>query len=190
MVVAVFAASSSRVDSVYCQAAHQLGALFAKEKISVVFGGGGIGLMGCLADSVLSNNGHIIGVIPQFMVNEGWGHPGVKEMISTATMSERKDKILEMSDAVVALPGGIGTLEELSQTITQKQLGLWDGHIIWLNTNGFYDSLLMHFDKMMEESFMRREHSEMWTILDTPEEVIETLTQKVVTNDWRKIAKI
>ncbi|MBS1232201.1 MAG: lysine decarboxylase, partial [Bacteroidetes bacterium] len=142
MTVCVFAASSSRVDQEYGKDAALLGSLLAVAGIEVVFGGGGIGLMNKLADGVIENGGKITGVIPAFMQAEGWGHNGVSETIVTADMSERKRKMFEMSDAVIALPGGVGTLEELTEAITLKQLSLFDGQIIILNTCGFYNSLL------------------------------------------------
>lgn len=191
MNVAVFAASSNKTRQSFRDAASKLGSLFVDNNMTAVFGGGGIGLMGDLADAMLSRDGNIIGVIPQFMVNEGWGHPEVTNMIVTETMSERKDKIFEISDAVIALPGGIGTLEELSQAITQKQLSLWHGPIIWLNTDGFYDTLIAHFEKMMAENLMRKQHGGIWQIANTPEEAVSAiLNYKESDNEWRKIAKI
>jgi uncharacterized protein (TIGR00730 family) len=124
MTVCVFASSSSRTDNEYVQAASELGALFARAGMNVIYGGGGIGLMGVLADAVIGNGGSITGVIPSFMNDEGWGHPYVKEMIVTTDMGDRKRNMFSRADAVVALPGGIGTLEELAEAITLKQLGL------------------------------------------------------------------
>jgi uncharacterized protein (TIGR00730 family) len=108
MTVCVFAASSSRIDSRYVQAAGELGALFAQSKIKVIYGGGGIGLMGVLADAVIANGGIITGVMPSFMNDEGWGHPQVRDMILTNDMGERKKNMFSRADAVVALPGGVG----------------------------------------------------------------------------------
>jgi uncharacterized protein (TIGR00730 family) len=191
MKVCVFAASSSRVNSEYGIAAARLGTLFAQAGIEVVFGGGGIGLMGKLADAVLENGGKITGVIPAFMKEEGWGHNGLDEMIITRNMSERKNRMFEMSDAVVALPGGVGTLEELTEAITLKQLSLWDGPIIILNTLGYYKSLLDFIDYMVNNQFMRFEHKGIWDIANTPEEVISALNRKERSQEqWRKIAKI
>jgi len=191
MVVAVFAASSSKIDGCYFEAATQLGKLFAKAGITAVYGGGGIGLMGALADAMLEGNGKVVGVIPKFMVDEGWDHRDVTEMITTETMSERKNKIFGLADAIVALPGGIGTLEELAEAITLKQLSLWKGPIIWLNTNGYYDSLLGFFDTMVGEGFMRNEHREIWKTVKTPEEAMAYLmSNNDRETDWRKIAKI
>ena len=190
MKVCVFAASSSRIDGEYSQAASNLGILLAREQIEVIFGGGGIGLMGILADAVLKEGGRITGVIPEFMKNEGWGHNSLSEMIVTEGMSERKKKMFEIADAVVALPGGIGTLEELTETITLKQLGLFRGPVIILNISGFYNHLIKFLEHMMETRFMRYEHKRIWEIVDTPGNVIKSLRSY---NDWdedfRKIAK-
>jgi uncharacterized protein (TIGR00730 family) len=191
MTVCVFAASSSRVNEEYNRAASLLGALLAKAGMDVAFGGGGIGLMGRLADAVRENGGKITGVIPSFMEEEGWGHKGIDEMIITGDMSERKKRLFAMSDAVVALPGGVGTLEELTEAITLKQLSLFDGPVIILNTLGFYNSLLDFFDKMVENQFLRKEHKAIWETVSTPEEVIIALSNKNRGNEeWRKIAKI
>lgn len=191
MIVCIFAASSSRIDSEYGAVATTLGTLLAREGIDVVFGGGGIGLMGKLADAVLENGGKITGVIPAFMKEEGWGHNGLSNMIITPDMSERKKRMFSMSDAIVALPGGIGTLEELTEAITLKQLSLFDGPIIILNTLGYYDSLLKFIDQMISSNFMRFEHKGIWETANSPEEVITALNNRERGNEeWRKIAKI
>lgn len=191
MRVCIFAASSSRVDNEYAVTAERLGALLASAGIDVVYGGGGIGLMGKLADSVLENGGRITGVIPSFMKEEGWGHNGLTDTIVTGDMSERKKKMFSLSDAIVALPGGIGTLEELTEAITLKQLSLFDGPIIILNTLGYYDSLFTFIEHMVENQFMRFEHKGIWESVSTPEEVIAALNNKERGNEqWRKIAKI
>jgi uncharacterized protein (TIGR00730 family) len=191
MIVCVFAASSSRINNEYEIAAAKLGSMLAKAGMEVVFGGGGIGLMGKLADAVLANGGKITGVIPSFMKKEGWGHHGLNEMIITRDMGERKKKLFALADAVVALPGGIGTLEELTEAITLKQLSLFDGPVIILNTLGYYNSLLDFIDNMVEKNFMRIEHKGIWEIVNTPEEVIIALNKKERGNEeWRKIAKI
>ncbi len=191
MTVCIFAASSSRVNEEYNRTASKLGSLLAQAGIDVAFGGGGIGLMGKLADAVKQNGGKITGVIPSFMEEEGWGHKGIDEMIITGDMSERKKRLFAMSDAVVAMPGGVGTLEELTEAITLKQLSLFDGPVIILNTLGFYNSLLEFFDKMVENHFLRKEHKAIWETVNTPEEVIAALSNKNKGNEeWRRIAKI
>jgi hypothetical protein len=175
MRVCVFAASSSRIDSAYLQAAGELGTVFAREGVHAVFGGGGIGLMGILADSMLAAGGKITGVIPGFMMDEGWGHAGVSDMIVTADMSERKKAIFAMSDAAVALPGGVGTLEELTEVITLKQLGQFNKPIIIVNVNGFYDHLIEFFEHMFRGNFIRLEHKDIWQIVTSAEEVVPAI---------------
>ncbi len=125
------------------------------------------------------------------MKDEGWGHHGLNEMIITSDMGERKKKMFEMADAVVALPGGVGTLEELTEAITLKQLSLFNGPIIILNTLGYYNSLLDFLDHMIDNNFLRIEHKGIWEIVNTPEEVLTALSKKERGNEeWRKIAKI
>lgn len=191
MTVCVFAASSSRIDSEYGEVAARLGSLLAGDGIDVVYGGGGIGLMGKLADAVIEGGGKITGVIPSFMKEEGWGHNVINEMIVTQDMSERKKKMFSMADAVIALPGGIGTLEELTEAITLKQLSLFDGPVIILNTLGYYKRLLEFIDHMISNNFMRFEHKGIWEVVNTPEEALIALKKEERGNEeWRKIAKI
>jgi uncharacterized protein (TIGR00730 family) len=191
MTICVFASSSSRINNEYAIAASSLGLLLAKAKMNVVYGGGGIGLMGKLADAVLDNGGTITGVIPSFMKDEGWDHSSVNEMIITADMGERKKQMFAMANAVVALPGGVGTLEELTEAITLKQLGLYKGPIILLNTLNFYKSLIDFLEHMVSGNFLRYEHKGMWEIASTPEDVMDLLSKNA---DWhsdpRSIAKI
>jgi uncharacterized protein (TIGR00730 family) len=191
MKVCIFASSSSRIDKQYAASATDLGALLAKARIGVVYGGGGIGLMGAIADSVIANGGTITGVIPSFMKDEGWDHKSVNDMIITNDMGERKKQMFELADAVVALPGGVGTLEELTEAITLKQLGLYNGPIIILNTLNFYDSLISFFEHMIAGNFLRFEHKGIWEIASSPDEVMLYLANnKNWINDPRSIAKI
>jgi uncharacterized protein (TIGR00730 family) len=191
MTICVFASSSSRIDNEYAVAAANLGKLLAKAGIDVVYGGGGIGLMGRLADAVLENGGRITGVIPSFMKDEGWDHAAVNEMIITTDMGERKKRMFAMADAIVALPGGVGTLEELTEAMTLKQLGLYHGQIIMLNTLHFYESFIDFLEHMVLGNFLRCEHKGMWEIAGTAEEVIDLLGKN---EDWhhdpRSIARI
>jgi uncharacterized protein (TIGR00730 family) len=173
------------------QAAAELGSLFARSKMNVIFGGGGIGLMGALADAVIENGGTITGVIPSFMNDEGWGHPNVNDMIVTSDMGDRKKNMFARADAVVALPGGVGTLEELTEAITLKQLGLFKGPVVILNTLNFYKSFIDFLEHMIAGNFLRREHKGMWVIANTPKEVLTALSNdKGWIDDPRKIAKI
>ena len=173
--VAVYCASSSQVKQVYFDEAYRLGQLFAKEQIGVVYGDGGIGLMGALAKGVLAEKGEITGIIPQFMVDEGWNNPASTRTIIVQTMHERKAKIADLADAMVALPGGIGTFEELLECLTWKQLGLHTKPVVILNTCGYYDPLLAAIDRMVAEHFIRPVHKEMFAVVNTAEEVIPAL---------------
>ena len=191
MNICIFASSSSRIDPAFSLSARELGSLIAAAGLGMVYGGGGIGLMGTIADAVLEGKGRVTGVIPSFMVAEGWDHPVVSEMIHTADMGERKKTMFHLSDAIVALPGGVGTLEELTEAMTLKQLGLYRGPIIILNTLGFYDKLILFLEHMIEGNFLRYEHKGMWEVASTPAEVMELLSRQ---KDWiadpRSIARI
>lgn len=147
--------------------------------------------MGKLADAALEKGGNVTGVIPAFMKAEGWGHPDVTDMIVTVDMGERKKQMFDKADAVVALPGGVGTLEELTEAITLKQLGLYKGPVIILNISGFYKLLIDFLDQLIKGNFLRLEHKDIWQVVSTPAEVIEALASY---NGWmedpRKIARI
>lgn len=191
MNVCVFAASSSRINEKYFKAASELGALLAQSGMNIIYGGGGIGLMGKLADAALEKGGNITGVIPAFMKMEGWAHDKVTEMIVTEDMGERKRNMFDRADAVVALPGGMGTLEELTEAITLKQLGLYKGPIIILNISDFYTPLLIFFDQLIEGRFLRMEHKDIWQIANSPTEVIKALNcYEGWIEDPRRIARI
>ncbi|MCQ2342623.1 MAG: TIGR00730 family Rossman fold protein [Paludibacteraceae bacterium] len=172
----VYCASSNQSRPSYYSAARQLGVLAAQAGIRLVYGDGGIGLMEALADGALSAGGEVLGVIPQFMVDEGWNNPRSTHTHIVASMHERKAYIEKVSDAMVALPGGIGTLEELAECLTWKQLGLHTKPVVILNTDGYYDRLLGYLDYMVEENMMRPIHrQEMFTVVNTPEEVLPAL---------------
>lgn len=173
--ICVYCASSTQIHADYFEAADKLGKIFAKANITLVYGGGATGLMGRVADSLLAAGGKVTGVIPQFMCDEKWEHNGVTELIVTQSMHERKEKMAMMSDAAVALPGGCGTMEELLEVITWKQLGIFTKPIIIVNTNGYYNSLIDMLHQSVEENFMRDIHREIWTVVDTPEEVIPAI---------------
>lgn len=173
--VVVYCASSSLLRPVFTHAATRLGGLLAKNGITCVNGAGKEGLMGALNDAVLQHGGRVKGIIPRFMSDAGWGHDELTELIVTDTIHERKALMAETADAVVALPGGMGTLEELAEILTWKQLGLSRHPIILLNVDHYYDPLLTFFEKMISERFMRDDFRRMWLVADTPEEVISLL---------------
>ena len=189
--VCVYSASSTKIDPVYFEAAEQLGRLLAEHHIRLVNGAGSIGLMRSVADAVLSNGGEVTGVIPHFMVEQNWQHMGLTELIEVASMHERKQKMADLSDAVIALPGGCGTLEELLEIITWKQLGLYLNPVVILNVNGFYDPLLNMLGRAIDENFMRRQHGDIWKVANTSEEAVELLyTTPVWDISIRKFAAI
>ena len=173
--IAVYCASSNKVRASFVEAAETLGAIFASHGIRLVYGDGGIGLMAAVAKGVLDAGGGAIGVIPRFMVEQGWNNPRSTETIVTETMHERKATICNISDAMVALPGGIGTFEELLECLTWKQLGLHNNPVVILNTDGYYDRLLACIDLMVEEQMMRPIHKDMYVVVSTPEEVLPAI---------------
>ena len=173
--IAVYCASSNKVRASFVEAAETLGAIFASHGIRLVYGDGGIGLMAAVAKGVLDAGGEAIGVIPRFMVEQGWNNPRSTKTIVTETMHERKATICNISDAMVALPGGIGTFEELLECLTWKQLGLHNNPVVILNTDGYYDRLLSCIDLMIEEQMMRPIHKDMYVVVSTPEEVLPAI---------------
>ena len=188
--VCVYSAST-KIDEVYFNAARQLGQLLAKRRIRLINGAGSIGLMRSVADAVLENGGGVTGVIPKFMVEQGWHHTGLSKLVEVESMHERKQLMADLSDAVIALPGGCGTLEELLEIITWKQLGLYLNPIVILNTNGFFDPLLDMLTRAIDENFMRRQHGEIWHVATTPEEAVELIyTVPVWDASIRKFAAI
>ena len=173
--VAVYCSSSNKVRTSYMDAAEQLGRILAEADIRLVYGDGGIGLMAAVAKGALDAGGEVLGVIPQFMVDRGWNNPRSSQTIITQTMHERKATICEVSDAMVALPGGIGTFEELLECLTWKQLGLHSCPVVILNTDGYFNRLIDCLDYMVEEQMMRPIHRKMFSVVNTPEEVLPAL---------------
>jgi uncharacterized protein (TIGR00730 family) len=177
MKVCVYCASSAEIDSIYLEAAAQLGRLLAENNITCINGAGKQGLMGALNNSMLRHGGTAIGIIPQFMVEADWFHPDLTEIIVTETMHERKTLMAHNSNAIIALPGGMGTLEELTEIITWRQLGLYKNPIIVLNINEYYNPLLAFFEKMIDEKFMPDTHRNTWQVVDTAEEAVRLLNK-------------
>ena len=189
--VCVYSASSTKINPVYFKAAEELGSLLAEHHIRLINGAGSIGLMRAVADAVLKNGGEVTGVIPRFMVEQNWHHTGLTELIEVESMHERKQKMANLSDGIIALPGGCGTLEELLEIITWKQLGLYLNPIIILNVNGFFDPLLEMLGKAIDENFMRQQHGDIWKVAQTPEEALRLLYETPVWDiSIRKFAAI
>ena len=173
--VCVFCASSADIDPRYLEAARELGRLLAEGGWRCVNGGGAVGLMGAVTDGALDAGGEVTGVIPKFMVDNGWCYDRLDDVIITADMHQRKQMMSEMGDAVIAMPGGVGTLEELLETLTWRQLGLVKVPVIILNTLGYYDGLLEMLRHAIDEGFMKTSHARLWQVAATPEEAIALL---------------
>jgi uncharacterized protein (TIGR00730 family) len=178
--IAVYCASSNKVRTSYVAAAEKLGAIFASNGIRVVYGDGGIGLMAAVARGALDAGGEVTGVIPHFMIEQNWCHQGLTEVVEVDSMHERKQRMADLSDAVIALPGGCGTLEELLEAITWKQLGLYLNPIVILNVKGYFDPLLEMLRKAVDERFMRPQHAGLWAVASTPEEAVELIHSEPV----------
>ena len=181
--ITIYCASSSKIDPVYMEQAALLGNLMASRGFACINGGGNKGLMATVSDAVLAEGGKVIGVIPQFMVDEGWFHPCLTEMIVTDGMHTRKQTMAKKSDGCIALPGGIGTLEELMEIITWKQLGLYEKPIVILNINGYYDDLLKMLGKAIAENFMHLKHQHIYQVTNSIEEAIKIIEENEV---WMK----
>jgi len=173
--VCVYCASSEKTPAVYHEAATRLGRALATHGLAVVYGGGATGSMGRVAEGALAAGGRVTGVIPRFMDDLEWGHRGLTELKVVADMHERKRTMLELSDAVVALPGGCGTFEELMEAITWKRLGLFLGPVVLVNVNGFYDACVALLNRSVDEGFMDERHRAMWTVVAEPEQAPEAL---------------
>jgi uncharacterized protein (TIGR00730 family) len=173
--VCVYCASSRQCDQVYHDAAARLGAILARNQVTVVYGGGKSGSMGALADGALAQGGRVIGVLPRFMDEIEWGHKRLSELILVADMHERKRLMIQEVDAVVALPGGCGTWEELFEAMSFKRLGLYTGPIVIVNTNDYYRPMLEMLERSIEYRFMDERHRALWTVADEPEQVLDAI---------------
>ena len=173
--VCVYCASSRTSHPDYREAAFRLGEALAVRGITVIYGGGARGSMGALADGALSKSGRVVGILPRFMADLEWGHPGLSELKLVEDMRTRKHLMLAGAQAAVALPGGCGTLEELLEAITLKRLGLFLGPIVLVNTRGYFQPLLEMLSRAVDERFMDERHRIMWQVVARPEDVPEAL---------------
>ena len=175
MRICVYCASSNQADTRYREAAFRLGELLAGAGHAIVYGGGSAGSMGAVADGALSKGGEVTGILPRFMADREWGHPGITQLDLVDDMRERKHRLLTGSDAVVALPGGCGTLEELFEAITLKQLGLYLNPIVLLDTLGYWQALDAFLKQAIEQRFMHPDHARMWSLAANPEDVLPAI---------------
>jgi uncharacterized protein (TIGR00730 family) len=173
--ICVYAGSNPGTDPAYAEAARELAALLAERGIGLVYGGGHVGLMGVLADTALEAGGEVIGVMPQALIDREIGHTGLTELRVVGSMHERKALMAELSDAFVAVPGGIGTLEELIEVYTWSQLGIHRKACGVLNVAGYYDHLAAFLDHAVEAGFLRPQHRAVLTVAADPGELIDRL---------------
>lgn len=173
--VTVYASSSNGLAAAYYDAAARLGTVLGRAGLEIVYGGGGVGLMGAMADRALAEGAHVHGVIPGFLNTVEHGHRNLPRLEVVADMRERKRRMIEDSHAVISLPGGSGTLEELFEVITLKRLGQFLGPILLLNTNGYYDRLDAFLRNAVQERFMTDRHLDMWSLVEEPENVPRAL---------------
>lgn len=170
--ICVYCASSSKIDKAYSEAAYRLGRLMAGQGITLVNGAGNMGLMRACADGCMEAGGKAIGVIPSFMIAEGWCHDGMTQIIETTDIHTRQEKMAEMSDAAIFLPGGCGTLAELTELIAWKQLGLYLKPMVILNTQGYFNPMLEVLRQAIDQNFMRLQHAGIWQVAETPDEAL------------------
>ena len=173
--ICVYCASSNQSDPEYRDAARETGRLLAREGCEIIYGGGGLGSMGALADGALEEGGRVIGVLPEFMQELEWGHSKVSELKIVASLHERKLEMIEKADGIIALPGGSGTFEELLEALTWKRLALYTNPIALLNTRSYYDAFQRMMEQAADERFMNQQHLQMWTLVDRPQELIPAL---------------
>lgn len=175
MNVCVFCGSGTGFNPLYSQTAEKLGLLLAKASVRLIYGGGNIGLMGVLADSVMEAGGHVTGVIPRFLLDKEVGHRGISDLEVVDSMHQRKQRMADLADAFIALPGGWGTLEELAEILTWKQLGLISQPVIVLNTHQFFDPLLDQMRLMVKEGFLQSGNFNFLHVEKTPEKILSLL---------------
>ena len=173
--ITVFCGSSFGTDEIFREQAQLLGKTLAKQNIGLVYGGANVGLMGVVADGALSENGTVIGVLPNFLRSKEIAHLGLTELIVVESMHERKTKMNDLCDGVIALPGGFGTLEELFEMLTWAQLGLHKKPIAILNINGFYDSLIELTETMVEKGLLKEVNQKMLLVSDNIPDLLEKM---------------
>lgn len=179
--ILVFCASSGSCDPRYHAAAERLGRLIARAGHTVVYGGGAVGSMGVLADGALAEGGRVIGIIPRFMRELEWAHGAITELRLVDDMQDRKREMLSVAEAIVTLPGGSGTFEELFEAITAKRLGLFKHPIVIVNQDGFYDPLFALLERSVDERFMHEAHLGIWRAVDRVEQVLPAIE---ATEEW------
>lgn len=190
--ICVYCSSSDALEKQYYELASVLGSLFYRHNKTLVYGGASVGLMGVVANKVLADGGSVIGVIPELIHSKGISNTKCTELIVTENMRERKAKMENISDAFIAMPGGFGTLEEISEIITAKQLNIIDKPVVFLNIDGFYDSLFSFFDGMFEKNFTKKEYRNLYYFTDSADDAMQYICNYksfVHTDKWFKSVK-
>ncbi|MCM1066198.1 MAG: TIGR00730 family Rossman fold protein [Muribaculaceae bacterium] len=180
----IYCASSATLAPVYTEAAAALGRAAALAGADIVTGGGYTGLMGAVADAALAAGGKVTGIIPRFMEERGWHHRGLSELRIVDGMHSRKELMASLATAAIALPGGVGTFEELMEIITWRQLGLFSGNVVIFNVNGYYDPLLAMMDRAIAEGFMRPDHRSIFTVATSVEETLAAAFAEPEAKEW------
>ena len=175
--IVVYCASSLGVNPIYNQVAIELGEKMAARNIRLIYGGGGFGLMGNVADAVLQNGGEVTGVIPNFLADLEVAHSTLTEIHFVETMHERKYRMVQLAKGVIALPGGYGTLDELFEILAWRQLKLYEGPVAIVNTNGYYDLILQQLDRMVADGFLKAENRDLLLVAESVDEVLEMIAQ-------------
>lgn len=173
--VTIYGASSPAIDPRYLEAARETGRLLGEARVDLISGGGRTGIMAAAIDGALAAGGTATGVLPEFMVERGWQHPGLTRMEVTPGMHARKELMASLSSGVIAMPGGIGTLEELLEILTWRQLGLYQGNIVILNVMGYFDPLFEMLRRSIEQKFMNPDHTSLWIEAATPAEAVQAV---------------
>lgn len=177
--IAVFCGSKAGNNILFAEQATTLGYLLAEKNIALIYGGGNKGLMAAVANAVLEKGGKVTGIIPQVLTEWEHQHEGITELIVVETMHIRKHMLYEKCDAAIVLPGGYGTLDELFEMLTWNQLSIHDKPIFILNTDGFYDGLLIHINKMLAEEFLYHKPEKAFTVVNKPEDIFTHSLQKI-----------
>ena len=188
--ICVYCASSQKVDASYFDAAARLGQALAQRDITLVYGGSSLGPMGALADAALAAGGRVIGVMPREFESQ-WAHRGLTELRLVDGMHQRKDGLIAGTDAVVALPGGSGTFEELMEALTLKRLGLYVNPIVLVNSGGYYDPLIAMFQRAVDQRFMDQRHMQLWTVVSNVDDVLHAIENAPAwSEDARRFATV
>lgn len=180
--VCVYCGASVRAEKIYKDAASRMGEILARAGLQVVFGGGKLGLMGIVADNALAHGARVVGIIPKLLEDFEGAHPTLSELHIVDTMHTRKKKMSDLADAFIILPGGFGTLDELFEILTWKQLQMHEKPVIVVNVNGYWDPLKKLIHNIIEQHFAPTSHALFATFVDSPDEVLDILENRNITH--------